>query len=41
MAAQLEDMGRTRDLAGAPGLLAQFEANVTPLFATVRQAVLK
>jgi HPt (histidine-containing phosphotransfer) domain-containing protein len=41
MVAQLEDMGRTRDLAGAPGLLEQFEANLTPLFATVRQVVTK
>ena len=39
MAAQLEDMGRTHNLAGAPALLSQFEANVTPLFAAVRQAV--
>jgi HPt (histidine-containing phosphotransfer) domain-containing protein len=39
MAAQLEDMGRSRNLAGAPPLLAQFEACVTPLFATVREAV--
>ncbi len=39
MAAQLEDMGRTRDLAGAPGLLAQFEADVTALFAIVQQAI--
>src|ERR1700760_110404 len=28
MAAQLEDMGRSRNLTGAPGLLAQFEADV-------------
>jgi HPt (histidine-containing phosphotransfer) domain-containing protein len=39
MAAQLEDMGRTQNLAGAPALLSQFEANVTSLFAAVRQAV--
>jgi HPt (histidine-containing phosphotransfer) domain-containing protein len=41
MAALLEDMGRTHDLADAPGVLAQFEANLTPLFATVRQVVSK
>lgn len=39
MAAQLEDMGRTQNLAGAPPVLAQFEQNITPLFAAVRQAV--
>jgi HPt (histidine-containing phosphotransfer) domain-containing protein len=39
MAAQLEDMGRTQNLSGASGLLAQFEAKVIPLFAKVREAV--
>jgi HPt (histidine-containing phosphotransfer) domain-containing protein len=39
MAAQLEDMGRSENLAGALPLLAQFEASLTPLIATVRQSV--
>jgi hypothetical protein len=39
MAAQLEDMGRTQNLAGALPLLAQFEASLTPLIVTVRQTV--
>jgi HPt (histidine-containing phosphotransfer) domain-containing protein len=40
-AAELEDMGRSRNLQGAPNLLAIFEADVTGLITTIRNSLSK
>ena len=38
-AAEMEDMGRSHNLSGASALLAQFEADITSLLSTIRNAL--